>query len=97
MNKDALIMLYALYYSTQEVSTIEDKGHYNMTCITDAINTLRNDFSIQISVEGVYCDPFDCQMHYSKYTLVQSKKNLKKVKKILITHSTKKPLKKADS
>jgi len=64
--------------------------------MSNEIDTLRNELGIDINMHRVYYDPFNKRKHYGKYTLVQSPKNLKRVKEILTTHSTKKPLKKAD-
>ena len=96
MRQAVFIVLHALVDETEEVSTLRSEERFSTTRLTNEIDTLRNELSIDIDMNRVYYDPLNKRKYYGKYTLVQSPKNLKRVKEILTTHSTLSPQKTAD-
>ena len=96
MRQAVFIVLHALVDDIEEISTLRSEARFSTTRMSNEIDTLRNKLGVDIDMHRVYYDPRNKRKYYGKYTLVQTQKNLEKVKKILTTHSTKKPLKKAD-
>lgn len=96
MRQAVFSVLQALVDGREEVSTLRSEERFCTTRMSNEIDTLRNALGVDIDMDRVYYDPRNKRKHYRKYTLVQTQKNLQKVKEILTTHSTKKPLKKVD-
>ncbi|MDQ1340201.1 MAG: hypothetical protein QG567_1358 [Campylobacterota bacterium] len=88
--------LQALFEVNDEISIPDSQNSFFTERLSSGIYTLRNEFGVEINMHGVYCDLRNKRKSYEKYRLKRSKKNLQKVQNILKTHSTKKPLKKAD-
>lgn len=93
MRQAVLIVLQALDNQANEISSFRSEERFRTTRITNEISYIRNTLNIEV-ITDIVRKPN--ARPYGKYRLKRSEKNLKKVKKILTTHSTKKPLKKAD-
>ncbi len=93
MRQSVHIILESLEKQKYEVSSWRSEERFRTTRISNEINYIRHALGIDIittMVRKPYARP------YGKYSLKRSKENLEKVGKYLSTHSTKKPLKKAD-
>ena len=93
MRTAVIITLQALYNANDEISSFRSEERFRTTRITNEISYIRNTLNIEV-ITDIVRKPN--ARPYGKYRLKRSEKNLKRVKKILTTHSTKKPLKKAD-
>ncbi len=93
MRQAVIIVLDALMNKNKEVSTLRSEERFKTTRITNEISYIRNKLGIDIITEMVRKPN---ARPYGKYHIKRSKENLKRVKKILTTHTTKKPLKMVD-
>ncbi len=88
MNKAVIATLQALL-AGKEVTAL-NSGKYYSTRITNEISTLRNKLGVDIITERIVTKN---NRWYGSYRLVKTTDNLKKAKKILSSHSNKKPTK----
>jgi len=93
MRQAVSIVLKALHDENCEVSSWRSEERFRTTRITNEISYIRNTLNIDI-ITDIVRKPN--ARPYGRYSLKRSQQNLKKVKEILTTYSTKKPLKKLD-
>ena len=91
MRQAVLIVLQTLDNQANEISSFRSEERFKTTRITNEISYIRNTLNIEVITDMVRKPN---ARPYGKYHLKRSPKNLKRVKEILATHSTKKPLKK---
>ncbi len=94
MRQAVLIVLQALDNQAREISPFRSEERFKTTRITNEISYIRNKLGIDVITDMVRKPN---ARPYGKYCLKRSKENLEKVRKYLSTHSTKKPLKTANT